>query len=109
MAKKQSEETKVAPKWTLIKEYTNDKVDILYKAYKLDKKKARILFCQNKTSYKQTRVVLFEWPNDEFRICHIVKSFGISKTNIIYHREKTTCSIRYTKKKLYYQNQFHTK
>lgn len=92
------------PKWTLFQEFVNPNVNLLFDVYKIDPKKARVLYCQRKTEHKQVRFVLFEWPNDEFRIAKIVKSFGISKTNRIYSSEKTHMSIRYTKGKFYYQN-----
>lgn len=72
-------------------------------------KKAKVIYCQRKNEFARHRIVLFEWDNGNFRICHIHKRYGISKNNIIYHREKTLSSIRYTNKRFYYQDGYRIK
>ena len=98
---------KEKPKYTVFKEWGNiDEIDRLYRIYNQDHQKAKIIYTQNKRSFTQNRLILFEWSNGDFKICSLTKTYGISKNNIIYHREKTNSSIIYKKNghKFYYAN-----
>lgn len=46
MTKNQPVFEKTKPKWTLIKEYDNPNIDILFNAYQNDHKKAKVIYCQ---------------------------------------------------------------
>jgi hypothetical protein len=88
--------------WTLIYESKPPDVDKLYKAYAVDKKKARILFFNNRNNYSTTRVVFFKEKNGNFEIVHFVESLGISVTNKMYRRTKKIESVMHKGGKFYY-------
>lgn len=95
------ETPKIKPEWTLLHEGSRENLDRLLDVYSIDKKKAKVLYCQRKADFFVTRVVLFEWPNGDFKMSNMTKRYGISKSNIIYHRETYNSSIIYSKKKFY--------
>jgi hypothetical protein len=88
--------------WTLIYESKPPDVDKLYKAYALDKKKARVLFFNNRNNYSTTRVVFFKEKNGNFEIVHFVETLGISVTNKMYRRTKKIESVMHKGGKFYY-------
>jgi hypothetical protein len=73
----------------------NDMLTRLLAVYKDNPKHARVLFMSNKDLCVRRRVVIFEWSNGDFDILQFSRSFGISKTNVMYHRERLLCGIRY--------------
>ena len=83
------------PKWTLLTESSNPSIDLLFDIYRQDSAKAKVIYCQNKGGYEQTRKVLFEYSNGDFSITTFVKKFGISVTNRIYSSSRVTGSIIY--------------
>lgn len=91
---------KEAVKWTLISESKCDKLDNLLEIYKQDKRKAKIIFENTKSSasYMVTRIVLFEFSNGDFNICKMNRKFGMSVNAIIYNRENTEWAIGYKHK-----------
>jgi len=91
---------KSAVKWTLISESRCEKLDNLLEIYKLDKRKAKIIFENTKASstYTITRIVLFEFPDGDFKICKMNRKFSMSINAIIYNRENTEWSIGYKHK-----------
>jgi hypothetical protein len=93
---------KVKPEWTLVHESKTADVDKLYKVYALDKKKARILYFNNRNAYTTTRVVMFKQDNGDFDIVHFVETLGISITNKMYTRKKKVESLVYKGGKFYY-------
>jgi hypothetical protein len=101
---KQVSENGVA--WTLFRASKCPYLDRLLEIYKEDRMHAKVIFeaNKNKYSYTSTRDVLFEFPNGDFKIARMTRKFGMSITNIIYHRESTDWAISYKKatKKLYY-------
>lgn len=88
--------------WTLVHESKSPEIDKLYKAYALDKKKARILYFNNRGNYTTTRVIMFKRENGDFEIAHFVETLGISITNKMYRREKKIESLIYKANKFYY-------
>lgn len=101
---KQVSESGVA--WTLFRESKCPHLDRLLEIYKEDRMHAKVIFeaNKNKYSYSSSRDVLFEFPNGDFKVARMTRKFGMSITNIIYHRESTDWAISYKKvtKKLYY-------
>ena len=88
--------------WTLIYESKPAEIDKLYKAYALDKKKARVLYFNNRNNYSITRVIMFKRENGDFEIAHLVETLGISITNKMYRREKKIESLIRKGGKFYY-------
>jgi hypothetical protein len=88
--------------WTLIYESKPAEIDKLYKAYALDKKKARVLYFNNRNNYSITRVIMFKRENGDFEIAHFVETVGISITNKMYRREKKIESLIHKGGKFYY-------
>jgi hypothetical protein len=88
--------------WHLVHESKPACVDTLYKAYAEDKKKARVLYFNNRGQYTVTRVIMFKKENGDFEVCHFVETLGISITNKMYRREKKLESLVYKGGKFYY-------
>ena len=92
------------PTWRLLTESVTPQLKELIENYQKDKFKARVLFFNkggNINSYHQTREVLFEYPNGDFKICKFLRKYGISKTGIMYNRETLSGQFLYVKKKFY--------
>ena len=78
-------------------------VDTLFKIYADDKYKARIYFMnENNRIFKKIRLVIFDSPNGDFSIVRFERNYGISKTNIMYNREKQIYSIIKKGNKFYF-------
>ncbi len=79
-------------KYTVITESYSPKLLKLLDIYAIDRRKAKIIFEHQKNTemYVRNRRVLFEYPNGDFRFVDIQKRYGVSKTNVIYHRDRTT-------------------
>jgi hypothetical protein len=90
--------------YTLFKETKSDKLQWLLDAYKQDPYKARVLFFNSRPSCYIKRDVCFERTDGSFEICSFTRTFGMSKTNRIYSREKKTMSLIYKNKKFYFKN-----
>lgn len=92
-------------KYTLIKESDKKEVNELFRVYKEDPFKARVKYHnKGKGNFHFTRLVLFEFNNDEFEICQFSVQFGISTTNRIYSSQKKLASISHKKGKFWYIN-----
>jgi len=67
---------------------TRDLVHLL-KLYKEDKVKSKVFFefMKNNSKFTSERVVLYG-SSSNFRLVSYIRTFGISKTNILYNREK---------------------
>jgi hypothetical protein len=103
--KKEVKETDEKVKYTLIKESDKKDVNELFRVYKEDPFKARVKYHnKGKGNFVFTRLVLFEFNNDEFEICQFSVQFGISTTNRIYSSQKKLLSISYKKGKFWYIN-----
>ena len=89
--------------YTLFSETRSEKMDWLLDVYKQDRYKARVLYHNSGNSYFIWRSVCFERTDGSFEICNFTRKFGISKTNVIYSREKKTSSLIYKNKKFYYR------
>jgi hypothetical protein len=90
--------------YTLFSETRSEKMDWLLDVYKQDRYKARVLYHNSGNSYFIWRSVCFERTDGSFEICNFTRKFGISKTNVIYSREKKTSSLIYKNKKFYYRH-----
>ena len=92
--------------WYLFSESKCPHLETLFEIYRNNKTHAKVIFeaNRNKYSYSSRRDVLWEFPNGDFKIARLTRKFGMSVTNIIYHRETTDWAISYKKatKKLYY-------
>jgi hypothetical protein len=99
MAKKKIEEGD-SPKMTVLAENGNSSLDRLIEVYKLDRRKAKILYDNNKNNngYMKSRICLFEYPNGDFRIVSLTRKHGFSVNAVIYSREKNNWSISYKQK-----------
>src|ERR1035437_4076926 len=91
-------DSKVKPSWRVFEESSSVEVDRLYRIYAQNHQKAKVIYTQNKKGFTQTRLLLFEWTNGDFKIIEVTKTYGISKNAVLYHREKTNWSIIYKKK-----------
>ena len=77
-------------KYTVIRENYSPYLLKLQEIYNLDRQKAKIIFEHRKgsTNFCRTRYVLFEYPNGDFRFASLERKYGISKTNVMYSRER---------------------
>lgn len=89
------------PTTTILSSIESPRLEILFNAYKKDPSKAKVLFTQAKSAFTIHRTVLFEWENGDFKVAKFIRKFGISKTNIMYHRETPIFTLMYKKDKLY--------
>lgn len=92
------------PTWRLLSEYVSPQLKGLIEDYQKDKYKARVLYFNkggNSNNYNQTREVLYEYPNGDFKICKFNKRYGISKSGVLYNHETLTNQFLYVKKKFY--------
>lgn len=90
-------------KWTLLSQEKTSNLDTLFDIYAINKKHSRIYFESNKDyGFSKRRVVLFEKPNGDFDIVSMFRKYGISKTNVMYHREHVSLAVRYRAGKFYY-------
>lgn len=99
--KKKVEDPRGKPEWELLHETPNSSVNKLFEIYATDKKKAKIVYSQDKKIYHNSRVVLFKWSNGDFKVVKITKRFGISITGKMYSSERPDISILYKDKKFY--------
>jgi len=83
----------------MLGEHYSSKVKKLYELYESDKFKARVYFMNEKYDFVNSRLVLFMKDNGDFDIVNFVRTYGISKTNIIYSREKRTFQLKFSKNK----------
>lgn len=99
MAKKKIEEGQVCT-LTVLNEVKNISVSKLKQIYEKDKRKAKVIFDNNKgnQNYNETRICLFEYPNGDFRIASLVRKYGMSVNAIIYSRESNNWVISYKHK-----------
>jgi hypothetical protein len=89
--------------YILLSERKSDKLDEFLALYKEDRYKARVYFFNNKPDLSITRKVVFEKAKGNFEIAEFTRKFGMSKTNIIYNRERKNQSIIYKDKKFYFR------
>ena len=83
----------------------NETVDTLFRIYQKDKFKARVYFMnENSHNFFKHRLVIFEEPNGDFNIVLFKKTYGISKSSIIYNRESRVFSIIKKGNKFYFKN-----
>lgn len=99
MAKKKTEDKELC-KLTVLNETKNPNVNKLKQIYEKDKRKAKVIFDNNKTnhSYSETRLCLFEYPNGDFRIASLTRKYGMSINAIIYSRESNNWALSYKHK-----------
>jgi hypothetical protein len=99
MAKKKVEDKEVCT-LTVLSENKNPNVNKLKEIYEKDKRKAKVIFDNNKNthSYSESRLCLFEYPNGDFRIVSLIRKYGMSINAIIYSRESNNWAISYKHK-----------
>ena len=83
----------------MLGEHYSSKVKKLYELYESDKFKARVYFMNEKYDFVNSRLVLFMKDNGDFDIVNFVRTYGISKTNRVYSREKRTFQLKFSKNK----------
>ena len=83
----------------MLGEHYSSKVKKLYELYESDKFKARVYFMNEKYDFTNSRLVLFMKVNGDFDIVNFVRTYGISKTNRVYSREKRTFQLKFSKNK----------
>jgi hypothetical protein len=90
-------------KYTVLSETISNNLTKLLEIYAIDKRKAKIIYEHKKGAgpFVINRVVVFDYPNGDFRVVKFVRKFGISKTNIIYNRESEEIVIGFKNKKFY--------
>ena len=85
-------------------------VDTLFKIYAKNKFNARVFFMNESSAmFIKLRLGLFEEPNGDFNIAYFKRSYGISKTNIMYNRESKVFSIIKKGNKFYFRNRMGVK
>lgn len=98
------EEKGEVKQYTLFNEHKSQKLNWLLDVYKKDPYKARVLYFNNIGSFYIERSVCFERTDGSFEICRFKRTFGMTKTNRIYSREKKLTSLIYKNKKFYFKN-----
>jgi hypothetical protein len=85
--------------------HQNPSVDTLFKIYQKDKFKARVYFMnENSHNFIKHRLGIFDEPNGDFNIVLFKRTYGISKSSIIYNRESRVFSIIKKGNKFYFKN-----
>jgi len=90
--------------WKLLNETKSSKVDKLFELYKRDRYITRVIYMNDTRDYAQYRTVLFTTKEGEFTMVLFRKSYGISKTNVMYNHQKRVVEILYKKGKFYLIN-----
>jgi hypothetical protein len=77
-------------------DYEHTSIPKLFEVYGISKSDARVFF-NNKGPYSFTRnkVVIFEYDNGDFQVCHFIRRYGISKTCKMWNREKKVRFLSY--------------
>tara|TARA_Y100001937_G_C7131880_1_gene337932 strand:+ start:2524 stop:3693 length:1170 start_codon:yes stop_codon:yes gene_type:complete len=83
----------------ILGEHYSSKVKKLHELYEADKFKARVYFMNERHDFNNSRLVFFMKKNGDFDIVNFVKTYGISKTNRMYSREKRTFQLKFSKNK----------
>jgi hypothetical protein len=88
----------------------SESVKTLLKIYEKNKFNARVFFMnENSSNFYKLRLGLFEEPNGDFNIVYFKRSYGISKTDIMYNRESRVFSIIKKGNKFYFKNKMGVK
>lgn len=80
-------------------EYNSNKIDTLFNLYSKDKLKARIYYMNDTSDFRKDKLILFTKSNGDFSIVLFSRTFGISKTNKMYNREKRLFQVHYSNNK----------
>ena len=83
----------------ILGEHYSSKVKKLHELYEADKFKARVYFMNERYDFNNSRLVFFMKKNGDFDIVNFVRTYGISKTNRMYSREKRTFQLKFSKNK----------
>lgn len=76
--------------------YNETMIPKLFEVYGISKSDARVFFNHKGThSFMRNKVVIFEYDNGDFQICHFIRRYGISKTCKMWNREKKVKFISY--------------
>ena len=85
---------------TILSESPNPSIDRLKAIYDQDRRKAKVIFDQDKSNYTfgTNKICLFEYSNGDFRLVSITRKYGISVTAVLYSRESNNWAISYKHK-----------
>ena len=85
---------------TILSESPNHSIDSLREIYDQDRRKAKVIFDQDKSKYSfgKSRICLFEYSNGDFRIVSLTRKYGVSVTAVLYSRESNNWAISYKHK-----------
>lgn len=90
--------------YTLLYEHRPPKLEEFIELYKKNRFKARVLFFNGEyEGLRSYRLVKFNKEKDNFDIVLYVRKYGISKTNVLYHRETIQSQIFKKDSKYYYK------
>jgi hypothetical protein len=90
-------------KYSVLSESKCPQIEILFDVYSKDRRKAKVLYENQKHGFmfSSSRRVLYEQPNGDFRHVDFKRTYGISKTCVIYSREVVVDSFGYKNKRFY--------
>lgn len=87
--------------YKLLGKTTSEKVDKLFELYEKDRFIARVIYMNDNTNYSRYRLMLFTRKNGNFNIVYFRKTFGISKTNVMYSHDKRLFEVIFKGGKFY--------
>lgn len=87
--------------YKLLGKRNSEKVDKLFELYEKDKFIARVIYMNDTSNYSRFRLMLFTKKNGDFKIVYFRKTFGISKTNVMYNHDKRLFEVIYKGGKFY--------
>jgi hypothetical protein len=93
----------IKPEWVLLSEGGNtENVNKLMRVYKDNPKHAYVLYYNNVGTFHESRSLLFKYSEKHFEVVRFQKTFGMSKTNRIYSRNKKLFSLIYKENKFWF-------
>lgn len=89
--------------YKLLCERKSEDIDKLVKIYKTDRYTARIVYMnsQGGETYQSRRLGMFTEKNGDFNIVLFIKTYGITKKNVMFSNERRDVSISYKGGKFY--------
>lgn len=87
--------------YKLLFKTTSEKADKLFELYQRDRFVARVIYMNDTSDYARFRLMLFTRKNGDFKIVYFRKTFGISKTNVMYNHDKRLFEVIFKGGKFY--------
>ena len=87
--------------YKLLGKSDSEKVDKLFELYQRDRFVARVVYMNDNSNYTKFRLMLFTRKNGDFKIVYFRKTFGISKTNVMYNHDKRLFEVIFKGGKFY--------